>query len=517
MPTDRQPTYLDLFAGCGGLSLGFRQAGFRSLLAVDIDPQAVETYNFNFHESGPGAVQADLAALRSHDDVAAFLAEFGIGAADCDVLVGGPPCQSFSTVGRTKVRALMEADERMRERWEQQNALRTSLFEAYVLFLEYLQPRWFLFENVPAIRSHTAFHRIRDRFASLRTADGLELSYAIVPENYWASDFGVPQHRRRFLMVGHRTDAGIPHWVRPTKLKGPTVREALGDLPSVPSGHRQHQIPYDAQPNSEYQSLIRQKPSGDACEFVFNHVGRSHNADDIELFRRMVPGAKFSDPEVQAELPRINPQHKLLKYSVEKFQDKLHKLDPSRPSWTVTAHLQKDCYKFIHYLDARTVTVREAARLQSFPDWFFFPTAMGTAYRLIGNAIPPLLAQAFAQSFHLSDAGLTSGHERVRAILPDEEWRSILAVVGGGAKNPRFGLQLRRVLAAGQLVISDGRPWSDAARVLGTRNPLRLERQFRLISRTGIWNAANSVGWGVANNERDVRGEPDYVGDVAAD
>jgi DNA (cytosine-5)-methyltransferase 1 len=517
MPTDRQPTYLDLFAGCGGLSLGFRHAGFKPLLAVDIDPQAVATYNFNFDEGGSGAVRADLAALKTHGDVADFLARFNIGEGDCDVLVGGPPCQSFSTVGRTKVRALMEGDERMRERWEQRNALRTSLFGAYVLFLEYLQPRWFLFENVPAIRSHDAFEKIRERFASLCTPDGRKLSYGIAAENYWASDYGVPQHRRRFLMVGYRTDIGIADWTRPARVVGPSVREALDDLPSVASGHKQRQIQHAVAPKSEYQSLMRREPSGESCKFVYNHIGRTHNADDVELFRRMAQGAKFSDPEVQAALPDINPNHKLLKYSVEKFQDKLHKLDPSRPSWTVTAHLQKDCYKFIHYRDPRTITVREAARLQSFPDWFVFPCAMAPAYRLIGNAIPPLLAEAFAKSFHASDPGLRCGLERVRAVLPDRQWRLLLSILGGANKHTTFGGQLRRVLAAGKLVQSDNFPWSDAARVLGARDPQCLARQFSLVRRLGIWAAANAAGWGLPDAKPAVLHPAECIGDVAAD
>jgi hypothetical protein len=107
----------------------------------------------------------------------------------------------------------------------------------------------------------------------------------------------------------------------------------------------------------------------------------------------------------------INPNHKLIKYSAEKFKDKLHRLDPERPAWTVTAHLQKDCYKFIHHRQPRTITVREAARLQSFPDWFRFDgLSMVTAFRLIGNAVPALMANAFAHSFVAVDPRLARRH-----------------------------------------------------------------------------------------------------------
>jgi DNA (cytosine-5)-methyltransferase 1 len=402
MNSGREPTYVDLFSGCGGLSLGFRKAGFKSLIAVDWDSAAVHCYNDNLRAgSYAGAVQADLGAFRTHADVAAFLDQYGIGPGDCDVLAGGPPCQSFSLVGRTKVKALVEADERRKEEWERVAASRTMLFETYALFLEYLAPRWFLFENVPAIKSHSLYHQILARFNSLKAPDGKRLGYVINADTYWASDYGVPQDRRRFLMVGHREESGIPCWTPPARQREITVHEAISDLPTIASGAKVHRMEYDSGPSSVYQEEMR---SGGTD--LFNHICRNHNEDDVALFERMRAGARFSDPDVQVALREINPEHKLLKYSVDKFQDKLHKLDPDRAAWTVTAHLQKDCYKFIHPTQPRTVSVREAARLQSFPDWFVFPTVLGSAFRLIGNAVPPLLAFAFAQSFRESDPEL---------------------------------------------------------------------------------------------------------------
>jgi DNA (cytosine-5)-methyltransferase 1 len=493
MRTRLIPTYLDLFSGCGGLSLGFRHAGFHPLLAIDVDPQAVETYNFNYHGDGAGAVIADIGALKTYAAVAAFLDEHGISAGDCDVLVGGPPCQSFSMVGRTKVRALMDSDEKWAEIWQKKNATRTMLFEAYVLFLEYLQPRWFLFENVPAIRSHAAFKHIKKRFAELHTPSGERLMYDISPDVYWASEYGVPQHRRRFIMIGHRRDVGIEQWVRPESKPAPTVSEALGDLPRVEHGNKVREMPYSSPASSDYQRLMRQRPPEVTNITVFDHIGRRHNADDVALFGQMEEGAKFSDEAVQKALVGINPEHKLLKYSTEKFKDKLHKLHSQRPSWTVTAHLQKDCYKFIHHEQPRTITVREAARLQSFPDCFYFPTAMGSAYRLIGNAIPPLLAEAFAQSFCASDPGLTSINERVRAIVTDGEWEAISAAVWPAKLNSQGLWRVRAALAAGKLVHQEHRSWTDAARLLGERNPVRLQNWFGRTRASGLWYRAQPM------------------------
>ena len=410
MIIQKTPTYLDLFSGCGGVSVGFQAAGFRPLLAVDWDAAAVDCYNFNHRDDGyPDAVKADLSVIRTHQDVAEFLKPHKIAPGDCDVLAGGPPCQSFSVVGRTKVRALMESDERRKEKWESITASRTMLFETYALFLEYLAPRWFLFENVPAIRSHAVFEQIQHRFDNLRAPSGDPLKYSLTSNNYWASDYGVPQQRRRFIMVGFRQDLGIPTWHPPRRRAAVTVRQAIGDLPWIQNGASERVVPHGGVSDTSYQEQMREpRPDRDPA-VVYNHVCRTHNPDDVALFGRMGTGARFSDPEVQSALREINPDHKLIKYSVDKFQDKLHKLDPDRPSWTVTAHLQKDCYKFIHYEQPRTISVREAARLQSFPDWFVFPDSQGPAFRLIGNAVPPMMAQAFAASFRACDPAISNG------------------------------------------------------------------------------------------------------------
>lgn len=422
-----KPTYIDLFAGCGGLSLGFRDAGLRCLLAADRDRVAVNAYNKNL--KGPddaGAVVADLGALRTHDQVVNFLHEHGVDNLNCDVLIGGPPCQSFSVVGRNKIRALAESSGNLKEYWAEKNRERTRLFETYALFLEVLAPRWFLFENVPGILRHELFPEIVARFRALRQPGGEPLGYHLEHGVYRASSYGVPQDRRRFLMVGHRIGAGIVGWTPPTPVPAPTVAMALDDLPEVENGNSGDPVPYQVPPTNDYQARMREgRPDVDgpsSTAFAFQHQCRKHNDDDVALFARMGPSARFGDPEVQQALGEINPQHKLLKYSATKFIDKLHRLDPERPSWTITAHMQKDCYKYIHHRQARTITVREAARLQSFPDWYSLEgegigKGMGPAFRLIGNAVPPIMAQAFAASFLNSDPALAAADQNLGAAV----------------------------------------------------------------------------------------------------
>jgi len=410
------PAYVDLFSGCGGLSLGFRDAGFQSLIAIDNDPHAVDVYNANLSPPDrPCAIQADVAGLNTHDLVRDFLEARGIQLSKCDVLIGGPPCQSYSLVGRTKIRALMQSDGDLKKYWEEKDRVRTKFFEVYALFLEVLAPRWFLFENVPAIRSHEIYTSLKERFSKLQSPSGSTLQYKVFPEVYLASQYGVPQDRRRFIMVGYRADLDNINWKGPQVSPGVHVEAALSDLPKVSHGHREKRLPYRSDPQNAYQRLMRARLSDADSGFVTHHICRTHSTDDVALFDRMAPGARFADEAVQQALVEINPEHKLLKYATDKFADKLHRLEPSRRAWTVTAHLQKDCYKFIHHSQPRTITVREAARLQSFPDRFSFGRlGLGHAYRLIGNAVPPLLSYAFAESFisadpHLAERAAFSG------------------------------------------------------------------------------------------------------------
>jgi len=495
MPDPRQdPTYIDLFCGCGGASVGFRKAGFRCLAAFDWDEKAIDCYNANFSTGSarPIGIREDLSTIQTHRDVERFLRKHGILDPHVDAIVGGPPCQSFSSVGQTKVRALIEEDATVRDFWEATHQQRTMLFEVYALFVEVLAPRWLLFENVPTIRSHPTYPLIHHRFNNLRHPDGSELRYTLFPRNYWASDYGVPQRRRRFVMVGHRDDVGIPEWCPPMEVAGPTVEQALSDLPRITHGSRAGRIAYIGPPVTDYQQRMRAEVSAGDSAFITAHVCRSHNPDDIALFNRMAVGAKFSDPEVQGAIREINPNHKLSKYSTEKFRDKLHKLIPTEPAWTVTAHLQKDCYKFIHYAQPRTISVREAARLQSFPDHFRFPDGLGAAFRLIGNAIPPLLAEAFARSFRASDTMMGTAEGRARAVLHNELWGRIAPTLlksNGRARKSR--IPSRTVIAAGYLANEFGMGWTAASSFIGEKADT-LKTAFRRTIPGGVlgdlWN-----------------------------
>lgn len=408
---ESRPVAVDLFCGVGGLSLGFLMAGHRIGLAIDSDESAVKCYNDNLKGTcDAGAVVQDLSAFSSHADVQAFLDKNAPGLKQCDAVIGGPPCQGFSVVGRNKINNLIsKGTESEQRRLRERDRLRNALFESYALFVEVLQPEWFLFENVPTIRGHKIFPAIMDRFSDLKDKSGKALTYEIHQDVHVASNYGVPQFRRRFILVGRRKDSELS-WAAPAIRSAPKVGAALRDLPRIPAGHSKRELPYADTKLSHYQALMRSGWLPHEEVKVLDHVCRSHQQDDVELFRRMARGARFADDDVQVALREINPKHHLLSYSKKDFQDKLHKLDSERVSWTITAHLQKDSYKFIHYRQGRTISVREAARLQSFPDWFSFSgISMCVAFRLVGNSVPPLMARAFARQM----AG--AGHQEQNA------------------------------------------------------------------------------------------------------
>jgi DNA (cytosine-5)-methyltransferase 1 len=397
---ENRPGVLDLFCGVGGLSLGFLMAGFRVQLAIDNDPDAIECYNKNLKGTcDAGAVLFDLSKIESHEQVKEFLESNDKSPTDFSAVVGGPPCQGFTTIGRTKLNALLKSagSEEKRQILEKRDNERCALFETFALFVEVIKPAWFFFENVPTIRNHKIYKRLIARFESLKSDDGAKLEYSLTPDVYTASHYGVPQIRKRFILVG-RLQSGT-QFIPPRKRYSPkNVSNALSDLPRIEAGARKKELKLARPAKGGYQKLIRSGYLPGETKAVHDHICRSHVDDDIELFRQMAQGERFADERVRQLVKAINPKHHLSSYSVESFTDKLHRLQGVKPAWTITAHLQKDGYKFIHHRQARTISVREAARLQSFPDWFRFgELGMGSAFRLIGNAVPPLMARAFAR------------------------------------------------------------------------------------------------------------------------
>jgi DNA (cytosine-5)-methyltransferase 1 len=385
---------IELFAGAGGMSWGWKRIGLAPTVAIDHDEHAVESHKLNFPETL--AVQADLHKFGPDELEMTVRLPHKVLA-----IIGGPPCQGFSTVGRAKLRSLRGAAESLL------NDPRNSLYKRYVNFVDALQPAVIVMENVPGMR------RIEGEDVSAAIVENFEaVGYRTTSMLVNARDFGVPQDRRRVIFVGTRKKlkldipaAGLPeyaHRFRATRLGivGDTnVRQAIGDLPDISHGTRSGTPSYRSGRASRYAELMRQN----AEQAVHDHICRSHNDQDLAAFEIMPQGGIYAD------LPS-----KLKRYRDDIFKDKYKKLTWDKPSGTITAHLSKDCYSHIHPEQIRTISVREAARLQSFPDDFRFAGSMGAQFRQIGNAVPPLMGWGIAEYIieHLREAAEKSRRKR---------------------------------------------------------------------------------------------------------
>lgn len=331
---------LDLFCGCGGLSLGFEQAGFEVKLGIDVWKDAIATFNYT-HKSAQGIV-ADLFSVKPEE--ISKMTDIN----QIDVIIGGPPCQGFSIAGKRMI-----DDER------------NQLYKAFVNFVRFYQPKAFLMENVPNIMS-IGKGLIREQI----TQDFEKLGYFVISKILMASDFGVPQNRKRAFFIGFKKEC---HFEFPQIIKNKivTVSEAISDLPdySVIDGA---DYPHWAQ--SEYQKVMRKNSAG-----LFNHQITQHNEKTISIISLVPDGGNYKNlPEILRKTRNVN-----IAWT---------RLNSQKPSFTIdTGHRHH-----FHYQFNRVPTVRESARIQSFPDDFIFLGTKTSQYKQVGNAVPPMLAKALA-------------------------------------------------------------------------------------------------------------------------
>lgn len=358
-----RPLAIDLFSGAGGLSYGLEAAGYRVALAVDLDDWALETHAHNFEGV---ALQLDLGDPEVRDSIVTLFD--GI---DVALVAGGPPCQPYSRAGRSKIRSLVqdgarEAEDHRRELWR-----------AFLDIAERVHPRAVLMENVPDMALGDDMAVMRHILRRLEAA-GYEADARII--DTW--EHGVPQHRQRLAIVGVR-DGGAFVW--PDAGEPVTLRDAIGDLPVLDPTLEDVGavvLPYNG-PLSDFQRRARKQCDGDGVEVIHDHVTRTVRPDDLEAFQLMKPGTLYSD------LPE-----ELRRYRADIFDDKYNRLDWEDFSRSITAHIAKDGYWYIHPDQHRTLTVREAARVQTFPDHCRFAGSRSHQFTQIGNAVPPALGEA---------------------------------------------------------------------------------------------------------------------------
>lgn len=384
-------TFVDLFAGCGGLSEGFYKEGYKALLHLEIDPTACKTLatRMKYYKYSDKDIERAVLCKDITDDDVLDVIDQHVNQ-EVDIIIGGPPCQAYSSVGRAQSPDSMNNDPR------------NYLFENYLLILNHLRPKLFIFENVKGILSaHPNGVKIFPKVIS-----EMRQTYKVVdiPEiiTLNAADYGVPQIRERVILIGVRndieidpidiyksikpshsdTDKSLPDYI--------TVRQAITDLPKLEPGQGDE---VQTGINYEISNPFLDKVRNDR-DLVFNHQARIHNDVDRERYRILSEHQNWQLKDLQEVRPDLihhDPKHFGNRYTVQEYD---------KPGRTVVAHLYKDGNLFIHpdSTQARTFTVREAARIQSFPDDFVFEGSRTDQYKQVGNAVPPLMAQAFAKT-----------------------------------------------------------------------------------------------------------------------
>lgn len=393
-------TFIDLFAGCGGLSEGFYRLGFRALAHVEINHWACETLRRRMRYYGYKNVDKEVI---EHDITASDIIEKieeAVGGRNVDIIIGGPPCQAYSTAGRVRDAQGMATDPR------------NYLFESYVKILEHCSPKFFVFENVTGLLSA----KVDGSSIFPRIIQALGHNYDVISDPailvHNTADYGVPQIRKRVIIMGVRKDINKisvedlynevikTHWSPDTsederlgKKKFVDVKQAIGDLPSVEPGCDASTDDFYYPCNNDFLKRIGKK----GIHPLRDHIARNHNALDRERFTVMIHN-HWTFGQLRREMPQYEHEHARLfdnSYVVQWWD---------LPSKTILAHIHKDGFQFIHpdEKQARSFTVREAARIQSFPDDFEFAGSRGEKYKQIGNAVPPLFAEALAKSVKIN-------------------------------------------------------------------------------------------------------------------
>jgi DNA (cytosine-5)-methyltransferase 1 len=369
---------VDLFAGIGGFAEGFLRANhgqsklrFELRLLVDLDPTASFTFKKNYPRIPFWT--ADLGKIES----AELLKLLGMRSGELDFLIGGPPCQGFSPSGK---------------RWLDDN--RNRLLSRFIDLAHGLAPKCVMLENVPTALS--AFAQIFDEQIH-EAFRGYSVRHAVLN----ASSFGVPQIRRRAFVIALREDLGVSNFDFPrgsydaidtgrdshTNAKAEhgfvTVEDAIGDLPELTAGDRFDGRAYTRECNTDYQQDRRE-----GSVALFNHVARNHSREFLDKISAIQPG------QGNAQLPDGE------RFSDNYFSQAYARLHPRGIGFTITTHFRNPgSGRFTHYRDNRSTTVREAARLQSFDDRFIFYGCDRDQERHVGNAVPPLVAEALARHF----------------------------------------------------------------------------------------------------------------------
>lgn len=404
----KQLTYIDLFAGAGGLSEGFTRSGFKPIAHVEMNKDACDTIKTRtaYHwlkQNKKTRIYNDYlkSEVKNKEELWKNLPEHLINAVinkeisentvpeifkiidkelngkKVDLIIGGPPCQAYSVVGRA--RKDMGSDSR------------NHLYKHYVKFLEKYKPKMFVFENVPGILSAKNGEYLNKIFKSVRNA-GYEL--AIPPKKHLnAKDFGVLQDRKRVIIIGWKKEMNLKYpEFHLTENNFQILKDLFSDLKPLKNGQGTLNAVEYFKPATEY---LKQTNIRTNLDFVTQHIARPNNENDLEIYQIAIEKWNNGERLDYAELPK-----RLIKHSnTDAFVNRFQVVNGKGISHTVVAHIAMDGHYYIHpdKKQNRSISVREAARIQSFPDDYFFEGSRTAAFKQIGNAVPPLMAQKIAE------------------------------------------------------------------------------------------------------------------------
>lgn len=376
----QKPLTIDLFAGAGGFGLGFQQSNFDLIYSLEIDKWASETLSQNNEHKITNKNILDF----NKEDIIREISD------KPEIIIGGPPCQGFSNAGQRS-----------------NNDPRNKMYKEFLNWVNIFRPKTFIIENVRGILSFKNSNDIKviDDIKSIINPLGYKISI-------WklnAANYGVPQNRQRAFIIGHNeieniAPPPITHSYEDDSLPNPiTVSKAIDDLPFIKAREGAEIMDYELEPKNSYQKMLRGNNNK-----VFNHVAMKHTDRVISRYEKIIEGDKLEDLNDELKVRKRNGNGEL---SESKFSLNYRYLNPNLPSYTIPAHFYSS---FIHPTIPRNITTREAARIQSFPDWYRFSgkrtmisskllKQLGkedlnhlSQYNQVGNAVPPILASRIA-------------------------------------------------------------------------------------------------------------------------
>ena len=401
--------YIDLFAGAGGLSEGFFREGFTPVAHVEKDKAACLTLktriakqyleNIEQLERYQEYLKGEISRSKlyglipekkldsvynyeiSDDNINELFTSIddqlqSMDRKKIDIIIGGPPCQAYSLVGRSRIGASISSDKR------------NFLFRLYGQFLEYYKPSLFVFENVPGLITAGD----GEYFIELKTYFN-SLGYDLQEKKLNSADFGVLQNRKRIILIGWKKNIKYSYPVFPVDRETSSVMDLFKDLPELKAGETYTNFEY----KEPVSTLLKKLKLRNNSNILTQHIARKHNDRDLRIYKRAIQLWSNEKKRLRyKDIPEKDKTHR----NEKTFNDRFKVVNGGGYSHTVVAHIAKDGHYYIHpdINQLRSLSVREAARIQSFPDDYFFEDSRTSAFKQIGNAVPPLMAQKIAKA-----------------------------------------------------------------------------------------------------------------------